>query len=212
MFLFDKDGYLKSGIPEEVMKEIVRRYAEQEESRRAVKDLYKTHSSSMLDIAHACIPIQPLPPGALPIYERGPEVGMMVANLEGIKKMELSSFPEVVHYADTDDYGILPTACERGVAKMPQDIKWSSNHSKVTCAQCILVLSEEEQINNLLSMVDLGEEEKVCSTPTASITPTQKQYHAGGMTCKKCNVPNQYVTESNQPDGTYLCWGCKAGF
>lgn len=67
MFLFDKHGYLKFGIPEEVVNVIVRKYAEQEEAKR------------------------------------NPEVGMMVANLDGIKKLELTS--EVIHSKE------IPSGC-----------------------------------------------------------------------------------------------------
>jgi hypothetical protein len=30
-----------------------------------------------------------------------------------------------------------------------------------------------------------------------------------GMTCTKCNILNEYVTESNQDDGTYICYKCR---
>ncbi|HLG28271.1 MAG TPA: hypothetical protein VI423_10840 [Paenisporosarcina sp.] len=38
---------------------------------------------------------------------------------------------------------------------------------------------------------------------------TSKQ---NGMTCHKCNTPNQYIDTPNQPDGTYECYGCRSGF
>lgn len=156
MFLFNKNGYLKSGIPEEVVKEIVRKYAEQEEAKKISENYLRNEPRSMQDIATA----------------RNPEIGMMVANLEGVKKLGLTT----------------------------------QAHSCIYCA--VATPTEEEQVANLLSMVDLGEEDKTCSTPA----PTQKQHHANGMTCRRCNVLNKYITESNQTDGTYLCWGCKAGF
>lgn len=35
---------------------------------------------------------------------------------------------------------------------------------------------------------------------------------AGGMTCKKCNAFNEYVTTPNQLDNSYVCYGCRSGF
>lgn len=35
---------------------------------------------------------------------------------------------------------------------------------------------------------------------------------AGGMTCKKCNTFNEYVTTPNQLDNSYVCYGCRSGF
>lgn len=87
-------------------------------------------------------------------------------------------------------------------------------YAKIIDCYCInsykcTICSEEEQTAKILSMVDLGDEEKEAVSIAA---PTQKQHHANGMTCRRCNVLNKYITESNQPDDTYLCWGCKAGF
>jgi len=30
-----------------------------------------------------------------------------------------------------------------------------------------------------------------------------------GVTCAKCGDFNKYITESNQDDGTYLCYKCR---
>jgi hypothetical protein len=38
----------------------------------------------------------------------------------------------------------------------------------------------------------------------------KKIHYPDGAHCKKCNELNQYVAESNQDDGTYLCGTCKA--
>jgi hypothetical protein len=32
---------------------------------------------------------------------------------------------------------------------------------------------------------------------------------ANGMTCARCNLLNEYVTEPNQDDGTYICYNCR---
>ncbi len=131
--LFDKNGYLKSKLSEKVVNEIICKYAEQKE----MESYLKNEPRSLLDIARTLIPIQELGPGALPIYNRDSEVGIMVANLEGVKKTELIS---------------------------------------------------------------------------VSVAPTQKQYYAHGMNCKRCNTINEYVTEANQPDGSYICYSCRSGF
>ncbi|KKN70811.1 hypothetical protein LCGC14_0427030 [marine sediment metagenome] len=36
-----------------------------------------------------------------------------------------------------------------------------------------------------------------------------KKTNKDGMTCTKCNTINEYVTESNQDDGTYVCYKCR---
>lgn len=33
-----------------------------------------------------------------------------------------------------------------------------------------------------------------------------------GMTCSSCNYLNEYVNESNQEDGSYICYKCRSGF
>lgn len=38
----------------------------------------------------------------------------------------------------------------------------------------------------------------------------KKAHFDNGATCKKCNQHNEYVAESNQEDGTYLCGLCKS--
>jgi hypothetical protein len=37
-------------------------------------------------------------------------------------------------------------------------------------------------------------------------------HNPAGMTCCQCDRFNEYVTESNQDDGKYKCYGCKIGF
>lgn len=35
---------------------------------------------------------------------------------------------------------------------------------------------------------------------------------ANGMSCKKCNVFNEYVTTPNQSNGSYVCYRCRSGW
>ena len=36
-----------------------------------------------------------------------------------------------------------------------------------------------------------------------------KKKNENGMNCTQCNFFNQYITEPNQDDGTYLCYKCR---
>lgn len=114
----------------------------------------------------------------------------------------------VTHYTDANDYCIEPTACERSVVTLPQNIKWSNNLKKVTCFDCLNTLSaqtqqeEDEKVNKILDSVNL---DGVDNVPV-----TTKKNYIDGMNCKKCNTLNKYVTEANQTDGSYLCYNCRS--
>lgn len=43
-------------------------------------------------------------------------------------------------------------------------------------------------------------------TPKAAVSPSVSL--SDGMHCKKCNEKNEYA-DPNQPDGTYVCYGCR---
>ncbi len=36
-----------------------------------------------------------------------------------------------------------------------------------------------------------------------------KETNKDGMACTKCHILNEYVTEPNQDDGTYICYKCR---
>lgn len=46
--------------------------------------------------------------------------------------------------------------------------------------------------------------------PSQFATQKKKVRFDNGAECKKCNQHNEYASESNQEDGTYLCGTCKA--
>lgn len=38
--------------------------------------------------------------------------------------------------------------------------------------------------------------------------PETFQSNSNGVTCKKCNISNEYAN-TNQPDGSFICYGCR---
>lgn len=36
-----------------------------------------------------------------------------------------------------------------------------------------------------------------------------KKSNAKGMACSRCHFFNEYITEPNKDDGTYLCYKCR---
>ncbi len=39
--------------------------------------------------------------------------------------------------------------------------------------------------------------------------PKDKAKNKKGLVCIKCNFLNEYMTEPNQDDGTYICYKCR---
>lgn len=54
----------------------------------------------------------------------------------------------------------------------------------------------------------------ILSRPPIFSTETEKSkvknHKSSGLNCTKCNVLNEYLTEGNQSDGTYICYDCRS--
>lgn len=197
---------------------ILKKYSEMIENGTMAKPQWIgwTPSLSGPELAKQLIPIQPLPPGALPIYSKDDlrcVCGDCTDSVTCVGRIG------TVHYADTDDYGILPTACERGVVSLPQDIRWSSDKSKVTCSGCRLVLDMQEMEDKMcIEALDKAKEHITITgvdyavINTKGITKMEIVTKHNGMSCKKCNTFNEYVSEGNQLDGSYVCYSCRSEF